>query len=69
MLFDTGIPEAVIQKRTGHKSVDALRCYEQITMSQNEQVSSVLEQARSLLKDSPEFTLNPEEFQQFVNDD
>ena len=59
MLFDAGIPEAVIQKRTGHKSVDALRCYERITMSQNEQVSSVLEQATSLLKDSPEFTLNP----------
>ena len=25
-LFDAGVPEAIIQKRTGHKSVDALRC-------------------------------------------
>ena len=26
-LFDTGVPESVIQKHTGHKSLDALRTY------------------------------------------
>ena len=41
-LFDAGVPEAIIQKRTGHKSVDALRCYERVTLSQDMQVSAIL---------------------------
>ena len=30
-LFDAGVPEAIIQKRTGHKSLDGLRVYERVT--------------------------------------
>ena len=41
-LFDAGVPEAIIQKRTGHKSISALRQYERVTASQNEIVASVL---------------------------
>ena len=31
LLFDAGVPEMIIQKRTGHKSLDALRTYERVT--------------------------------------
>ena len=41
-LFDAGVSEALIQKRTGHKSVDALRTYERVTMDQTREVSSIL---------------------------
>ena len=30
-LFDAGIPEAIIQKRSGHHSTKALRMYERVT--------------------------------------
>ena len=41
-LFDAGVPEAIIQKRTGHKSIDALCCYERVTPSQELAVSQIL---------------------------
>ena len=41
-LFMKGVPEKIIQERTGHKSLDALRCYERTTSSQIEAVSNVL---------------------------
>ena len=42
-LFDAGVSEAVIQKRTGHKSISALRQYERITTTQNQLVASILQ--------------------------
>ena len=39
-LYDAGITGGVIQKRTGDKSLDALRCYERTTISQNLEVSA-----------------------------
>ena len=44
-LFDSGIPEKVIQERTGHRSVEALRTYEHTTENQHRQVSSILSMA------------------------
>ena len=41
-LFDAGIPEAVIQKRTGHRSLEALRTYERVTPAQEKVVAGVL---------------------------
>ena len=32
-LFDAGVPESLIQKRTGHRSLDALCTYERVTLS------------------------------------
>ena len=34
VLFDARVPEAVIQKRTRHKSLDALCSYERVTLDQ-----------------------------------
>lgn len=42
LLFDAGVPELVVQKRTGHKSLDALRAYERITPRQEMQVAQIL---------------------------
>ena len=42
-LFDAGIPEALIQKRTGHRTLEALRSYERVTPSQNYEISKLLE--------------------------
>ena len=41
-LFDAGVPEALLQKRSGHKSSKALRVYERITPEQNLAVSKIL---------------------------
>ena len=41
-LFDAGVPEALIQKRSGHKSSKALRVYERITPEQDLAVSKIL---------------------------
>ena len=38
-LFDAGVPEALIQKRSGHRSSKALRVYERVTPEQNLAVS------------------------------
>lgn len=40
-LFDAGVPEKIIQSRTGHKSLDALRVYERVTSDQEVQVSKI----------------------------
>ena len=42
MLFDAGVPESLIQKRTGHKSLDALRTYERVTQPQEQAVADIL---------------------------
>ena len=41
-LFDAGVPEKIIQGRTGHRSLDALRLYKHVTDKQNQQVSKIL---------------------------
>lgn len=41
-LFNAGVPEAVIQKRTGHKSTDALRLYERVSEDQQVAVANIL---------------------------
>ena len=40
-LVDAGVPESLIQKRTGHKSFDALRLYERVTPTQELAVSNI----------------------------
>ena len=41
-LFQAGIPERVIQDRTGHRSLDGLRQYERISEKQKEAACKVL---------------------------
>ena len=41
-LFDAGVPEHIIQQRTGHRSLDGLRAYERITTEQEVAVSKIL---------------------------
>ena len=41
-LFQAGVPEKIIQERTGHRSVEALRTYERTTTMQHMVVSKVL---------------------------
>ena len=47
-LFDAGVPEAIIQKRSGHKSTAALRMYERITSEQELAVSNILQSQEKL---------------------
>ena len=47
-MFDAGVPERIIQGRTGHRSLEALRMYERVTNQQEIQVSKVL--SRSFVK-------------------
>ena len=42
VLFDAGIPEAVIQKRTGNRFLDALHSYERVSLEQDQQVADIL---------------------------
>ena len=41
-LFQNNVPERVIQKVTGHRSLDALRTYEKISTEQHRDVSKVI---------------------------
>ena len=41
-LFQAGIPEKIIQKRTGHRPIKALRMYQCMTTSQYVAVSNIL---------------------------
>ena len=50
-MFQAGIPEHVIQKTTGHRSLKSLRCYERVSTDQHEQVSKVLMQQQEPHKD------------------
>ena len=42
LLFDAGVPEMIVQKRTGHRSLDALRTYERVTPRQELEVAKIL---------------------------
>ena len=41
-MFQAGVPEKIVQERTGHRSIEALRMYEWPTTSQHMAVSNVL---------------------------
>ena len=41
-LFEANVPEKIIQERTGHRSLKALRLYERMTDEQHLEVSSIL---------------------------
>ena len=41
-LFDAGVPERIIQGRTGHRCLESLRVYERVTNQQNQKVSKIL---------------------------
>ena len=41
-LFDAGVPQRIIQERTGHKNVISLCSYERISHQQNQAVSNIL---------------------------
>ena len=41
-LFEQGVPEKIIQQRTAHRNIDALRVYERTNMQQHQQVSNLL---------------------------
>ena len=40
-MLQNGVPEKIIQKVTGHRSLEALREYERVSTDQNVQVSKV----------------------------
>ena len=42
VMFQAGVPEKIVQERTDHRSIKALRMYERTTTSQHMAVSSVL---------------------------
>ena len=41
-LFNAGLPEKIIQKNTGHRSVEALRRYERVSVEQEMETSRIL---------------------------
>ena len=47
-LFKANVPEKIIQKTTGHRSVEALRTYERVSSEQHRAVSSLLMSLRPL---------------------
>lgn len=48
-LFDAGVPEAIVQKRTEHKSLGALCCYEWVILDQERSVADILTPKKSFL--------------------
>ena len=46
-LFEAGVPEHIIKKRTGHSSLDALRKYERVSQEQEKMVSKILTEGSS----------------------
>lgn len=41
-MFQEGVPEKIIQERTGHRSLEGLRAYEHLCEPQHKAVSSLL---------------------------
>ena len=41
-MYDSGVPEKLIQERTGHRSLEALRMYERTNAQQHQAISAVL---------------------------
>ena len=57
MMFQAGVPEKIVQERTGHRSLEALRMYECTTITQHMEVSRVLS-AWKVQKDEVKSTCN-----------
>ena len=53
-LFQSGISERVIQKTTGHQSLESLRCYERVSEEQHQNVSRVLMPTCATASPSPD---------------
>ena len=53
-LFDSGVPEKIIQERTGHRSLEPLRTYERTTEHQHKAVSTPLSVGSSKYSHSKE---------------
>ena len=49
--FQANVPDKIIQKTTGHRSIEALRSYERISTQQHQAVSRVLMSNRSFEKE------------------
>ena len=69
-LFQSDVPEKIVQECTGHNSIKALRLYERTTAQQNEQVSKVLATRSTLApltweKRPTPASSDPTTFQQF----
>ena len=45
-MFQSNAPEEIIQKTTGHRSIEALRTYERISTDQHKEVTKVLLQPK-----------------------
>ena len=48
VFFNAGVPENLIQKRMGHKSLDALHTYERVTPFQDHAVAQILSSSTTL---------------------
>ena len=63
-LFQANVPEKVIQERTGHRSLEALRLYEKTTTEQHQAVAQVLGSSatlsyESIVQKQQEITVSP----------
>lgn len=56
-----GVNEAVTQKRTGHKSINALCQYEHVTTTQNQLVANILRQEPEPTSDQFDFNYTQED--------
>ena len=41
-MYESGVPEKLIQEKTGHRSIEALRLYERSNANQHQAVSKIL---------------------------
>ena len=57
LLFQAQVPEKLIQQRTGHRSLDALRQYEHTSASQLLDVSNIMSGTRDTMKPSSNISL------------
>ena len=48
-LYDNGVPEQVIQKTTGHRSVEGVRAYKRTSSAMKRKMSAILNQSESSL--------------------
>ena len=57
LLFQAGVAEKIVQERTGHRSVKALRLYKRTTTAKHVEVSSILSDCQRAI--SSKSTPNP----------
>ena len=54
-MYVAGVPEKIIQERTGHRSLDGLRSYERSTLEQHQTVSKIASSSHSNVSYTEEF--------------